>query len=265
MAVGAPLLAPKRRLRAKVRLDSEGSKLAVPCAVPSAPSSAPGTQPFRIKQQHAEYLVVEGVFDAEMLERLAKFLARKRPRVAKMKNEGGNSDDERKARYNDRDSRVSWFNAQDECPWLHERLAAVTTWADQHSWKLLKVGADGRIKCDYEETQYAVYGANQHFKAWHQDAFAEGNDLEDARQIATVAMLSRRGDYTGGQFQAKVQGSAASKKLLKSLPLDAGDCVIFPAKRLVHRVSLVKSGIRKTLVYWASDKMSCKYYREGLE
>jgi len=264
MAVGAPLVAPKRRLRAKVRLDGEVSKFAAPGAIQSTSSSSPGTQSFRIKQEHAEYLIVEGVFDVEMLDRLAKFLARKRPRAAKMKNEGGDSDDERKARYNDRDSRVSWFNAQDECPWLHERLSAVTTWADQQQWKLLKVGADGRTKCDYEETQYAVYGANQHFKAWHQDAFAEGNDLEDARQITTVAMLSRRSDYTGGQFQAKVQGSAANKKLLKSLPLDAGDCVIFPAKRLVHRVNFVRSGIRKTLVYWASDKMSCNYYRDRL-
>merc|ERR1740121_2063703 len=173
MTVG-PLVAPKRRLRGKVRLDSElpaqlelpgaleGAAKGLPPATTSS-SSAPGKRQFVIKKRHPEYLVVQGVFDADMLSRAAEFLAKKRPRAAKMKNEGGNSDDERKARYDDRDCRVSWFNAMNECPWLHERLTDVTAWADRLEWRLLKVNLDGSPKCEYEETQYAVYGPKQHF------------------------------------------------------------------------------------------------------
>lgn len=274
------MIAPRRRLRTKVRLDGEVPRPVLPrpvdgisgvsfggCAALSSPTPGKheGKPLFRIKERHAEYLIVQNVFDAEMLERLFKFLAKKRPRPAKMKNEGGNSDDERKARFDDRDSRVSWFHAVDECPWLHDRLAEVTTWADKQAWKLLQVDSAGAARCEYEETQFAVYGENQHFKAWHQDAYAQGHDIEDARQVTTVAMLSCRRAFAGGHFQAKVQGADASKKVIKSLALDAGDCVVFPAKKLVHRVSTVKSGIRKTLVFWASDKMSCKYHNEELK
>lgn len=270
MTAGRPLVLPRRRLRAKVRLDCEVPRLlpestegAAPRS-PTASSSAPGEPPFVIKERHPDYMIVQSVFDDEFLERLAKFLARKRPRPAKMKNEGGNSDDERKARYDDRDSRVSWFSAVNECPWLHDRLAEVTAWADKQQWQLLKVDVDGKPQCEYEETQYAVYGPNQHFKAWHQDAYAEGNDCEDGRQITTVAMLSRRSAYTGGYFQTKIHAPDTNRKVVKSLSLNAGDCVIFPAKRLLHRVSVVKTGLRKTLVFWAYDKLSCKFHRARL-
>merc|ERR1712048_744430 len=100
-------------------------------------------------------------------------------------------------------------------------------------WPLLKVDASGEPLCEYEATQYTVYGPKQHFKAWHQDAYAEGNDPEDARQFSVVAMLSERTAYTGGDFQVKLRRPKGSrKKVLRRLRLEAGDAVIFPAKRL---------------------------------
>ena len=36
------------------------------------------------------------------------------------------------------------------------------------------------------------------------------------------------------------------------MALRAGDCVCFPAKHLEHRVTKVKSGLRKSLVFWVS-------------
>merc|ERR1719203_230532 len=141
-----------------------------------------------------------------MLQRAMTFLKRKRPQPARMKNEGaGDSDDERKARYDDRDSKVSWFNALAECPFLHECLANVVRHVGNKYFPLLKVDKSGYLKCEYEETQYAVYGPNQHFKAWPQDAFADGRRPEDARQITVVVMLTERSSYTGGQFQVKLK------------------------------------------------------------
>lgn len=246
---------PRRRLRTKASVGAGGG-------VSTASSSAPT---FRVNQRHADYVVVEGVLDSEMLEKLEQFLKRKRPQPAKMKNEGGNSDDERKARYDDRDSRVAWFNARTECSWLHDRLAEVARTVANVEWPMLQVDpTSGQLKCDYEDTQYAVYGPDQHFKAWHQDAYADGHDPEDARQITLVVMISDRKSYTGGFFQAKLAGPDG-KKFSRSLKLDAGDVAVFPAKRLVHRVSAVKTGIRKTLVYWVSDKASCHYHRDAMK
>lgn len=207
------------------------------------------------------YVTVRAALDEDMLDRLNQFLKRKRPKPAKMKNEGGNSDDERKARYEDRDSRVSWFNAQQEICWLHERLVELTRRVANVEWPMLKTDHRGEPICDYEDTQYAVYGPNQHFKAWHQDAFADGHDPEDARQVTIVVMVTGRESYTGGELQAKLPGPNG-KKVIRPMRMGAGDAVIFPAKRLEHRVSAVKTGIRKTLVFWASDKASCKYHTE---
>lgn len=259
MTAGGAL--PKRRLRTKVRVEPCSAAKAAVGVIhsPSLPSAAGAG--FLVKERHPGlYVIVQNVLDAEMLERLEKFLRRKRPQPAKMKNEGGNSDDERKARYEDRDSRVSQFNAQTEIPWLHNRFAEVTKRVANKEWPLFKVGADGQLQCEYEETQYAVYGPKQHFKAWHQDAYAEGHDPEDARQIAIVAMLTSRSAYTAGHFQAELP-QPDGKKAVRNLALDAGDCVIFPAKKLMHRVSPVKTGVRKTIVFWVNDRMSCKYYQ----
>jgi len=261
---------PRRRLRTKVTV-APATSLSAPGVVTSGASTAPprpteaplaGQVPpfFSVAEKHADYVIVQGVLDDEMLRRLVTFLKKKRPQPAKMKNEGGNSDDERKARYDDRDSRVSWFNAKRECTWLHQRLADLCHSVGNAHWPLMKVGADGQLQCEYEETQYAVYGPNQHFKAWHRDAYEDGHDPEDARQFTVVLMVSPRSAYTAGHLQAKLK-SADGRKVLKSLKMDAGDAVVFPAKRLEHRVTPVKTGLRQTLVFWASDKASCKYYQ----
>lgn len=224
---------------------------------------------FAVKERHEQYLVIRNALDSATLQKLDEFLKRKRPKAAKMKQEGGKdeSDDERKARYADRDSRVTWIDAQVECTWLHKPLAQITREVGNAEWSLFKKDASGAPQCEFEKIQYAVYGEGQHFQAWHKDAFAEGHDLEDARQLTIVVMLTDRSQYKGGSFQAKFpstnsEGKKVSK--IKSLAFDRGDAIVFPAKELVHRVSPVKSGIRKTLVFWANDRMSCHYYNPNL-
>jgi len=228
-------------------------------------AAPPGYRPFKpikrtIKEMTPEYMVIQEALDAKELQELEEVLKRKRPRAAKMKNEGaGDSDDERKARYNDRDSSVSWFNAEVECPSVQRQLQLLVKEANQR-WPIIQVEKSGELACTYEDVQYSVYGPGQHFHAWHQDAFEKGHDPEDARQITVVLMLSRRSDYTGGNFQAKVK--VKDRKVTRCVPLDLGDALVFPSKKLMHRVSVVKSGLRKTLVFWAWEKSSCKFYAE---
>lgn len=260
---GVGVALPRRRLRTKACVTLLPVVVSPTESVQRTPEVAPAAASaeaeYILRERHPEYVVVQSAFDKDLLEQVRQFLKRKRPQPAKMKNEGGDSDDERKARYNDRDSRVSWFNAQAECLPLHERLVDLTRRVGNKEWPMLKVDTTGRLQCEFEDTQYALYGPDQHFKAWHQDAYEDGNDPEDARQITVVTMLSDRGAYTAGMFQAKVSGSSG-KKVVKSVKLEAGDALIFPAKRLIHRVSTVKTGLRKTLVSWAFDRASCKYH-----
>eukprot|EP00747_Dinoflagellata_sp_TGD_P165399 gnl/TRDRNA2_/TRDRNA2_186616_c0_seq1.p1 gnl/TRDRNA2_/TRDRNA2_186616_c0~~gnl/TRDRNA2_/TRDRNA2_186616_c0_seq1.p1 ORF type:complete len:276 (-),score=55.49 gnl/TRDRNA2_/TRDRNA2_186616_c0_seq1:33-860(-) len=253
VADGAAIQPPRRRLRTKTTVPSVSSAT---CGRPSR---------FTVKERHAEYVIVKDALDPGLLARVVRFLKKKRPAAAKMKNEGGDSDDERKARYDDRDSRVCWINCQVECPELFKRLCDLVQQVGNSEWHLLQEDSAGRLKCEFEELQYAVYGPKQHFQAWHQDAYAEGHDPEDARQITVVAMLTDRSSFTGGDFEAKVPSkSGKGRRKIRKLPLEGGDALLFPAKRLPHRVSAVKTGIRKTLVFWAYDRASCKAGRKEL-
>lgn len=285
MTAGRHLSPPRRRLRAKtsftttLTLPRNSIAVAAPGAgdaateavktlllkasaqtAVSTPQNGIGDVPhfgrFEVGERNDDYLIVKKAFDDAMLARLLKFLNRKRPKAAKMKNEGGDSDDERKARYEDRDCGTSWFSAENECRFLHDHMALIVKEVGNKQWPLLKVKFDGSLDCEYEQTQYTVYRKNQHFQAWHQDAYAEGHDHEDARQITLVVMLTSRKDYTGGDLQGKVKNSSG-RGVIRKLRMDKGDVAVFPAKRLPHRVSVVKSGLRKTLVFWAFDRLSC--------
>lgn len=254
----------RRRLRTKTAASSclGGLQRSLPLqALTPQPSTQASSSRYEIKERHRDYLVLKSALSSSQIQMLNEFLKRKRPRPAKMKNEGaGDSDDERKARYDDRDSRVCWFNAQVECPWLHDLLVDMMKDVGNVEWPLTKVGASGHPIFEYEDTQYTVYGPKQHFQAWHQDAFAEGNDAEDARQFTVVLMLTERSAYTGGHFQAKLPKPGSKKKVIRNISLDLGDALIFPAKRLMHRVTAVETGIRKTIVFWAWDKTSSRYH-----
>ncbi|CAE7360517.1 unnamed protein product [Symbiodinium natans] len=169
------------------------------------------------------------------------------------------SENRMQARYDDRDSNISWFKPEkelhirsqhevsvdpvpQECPLLYQKLKDLVREVANKEWPLFEVSKAGEPVCTYEDAQYTVYRESQHFQAWHQDAFEKGNDPEDARQFTVVLMLSHASNYTGGRFQAKVAKSATKRKVTQCIPLDAGDALVFPSKRLMHRVTVVKRG-----------------------
>jgi predicted 2-oxoglutarate/Fe(II)-dependent dioxygenase YbiX len=40
--------------------------------------------------------------------------------------------------------------------------------------------------------------------------------------------------------------------MIEDVGLEAGDACIFPAKRVWHRVTKTRSGLRRTVVFWTS-------------
>ena len=73
-------------------------------------------------------------------------------------------------------------------------------------------------------------------------------------------MMSDSGDYRGGHLECKrgltgIRGNSQippPKELVDRVKLEAGDAVVFPAKKVWHRVTKVTSGLRKTVVFWTS-------------
>jgi len=224
---------------------------------------------FVLKERGADYVVLRGALSEADLRKADDFLQKQKPEPARMKNEGeGEDDHERKVVYNDRDCKVFWFYMQEHCPWMQTLFAEIIRDVGNVEWPLLKVDkASGNVICEWEQTQYTVYGPGEHFYCWHQDAYADGHDQEDARQFTLVVMLTRKDEYDDGAFEMKLPAPSGRKSMFlrRSIRLDAGDIVLFPAKELVHRVRPVTRGIRRTLVFWANDRKSCHFYNPKLK
>lgn len=278
MVAKAMSSAPLRRLRKKTAVPGFKPPLMEPAAMQKTKGSragactdsdlSPKQGRFVVKERHPDYIILKDALSEEELRRLDDFLRLQKPEAARMKNEGGGEDDhERKIDYVDRDCQVVWFHLKDECPWLQQRLADIARDVCNVQWPLLKVKRTGEIKCEWEQSQYTVYNAGQHFNCWHQDAYADGHDQEDARQFAIVFMLTKRAEYADGDFEMKLPAPSGKRGMFlrRSRRADVGDAILFPAKRLIHRVRPVTAGVRRTLVTWVNDRMSCHFYNSKLK
>ena len=140
---------------------------------------------------------------------------------------------------------------------LFRRLSGITKAADQ-KFKALRRSSGGKLILKYDDLQYAEYEAGSHFAEWHLDSHEGDDGPEDTRKLTAVLMLSNSSSFTGGDFQIKTGrlGNAGAsqvpppKQMIENVKLEAGDCVVFPAKKLWHRVTRIRSGLRHTVVFW---------------
>jgi len=97
-----------------------------------------------------------------------------------------------------------------------------------------------------EMMNYLVYSAEGHYR-WHQDNSLFTPDNHLSRKLSFSLMLSSPNDYTGGELQFHYNNYGKSGVF--SAPKERGSLIIFDS-RLNHRVTPIKSGIRKSLVGW---------------
>ena len=93
--------------------------------------------------------------------------------------------------------------------------------------------------------QYAIYnGSEQAHFDWHTDYCREtGREEHDFRKLSITVQLSEPSDYEGGELQARVRSR------IDVAPKTRGTVIAFPSF-VLHRVTPVTSGVRKSLVGW---------------
>lgn len=118
-----------------------------------------------------------------------------------------------------------------------------------------------------EQLQHTTYRADPngagHY-SWHEDAGLEGLSMPTMRKLSATIQLSDPEDYEGGLFQwltnAKIShslgrtGKANAYDLAETLPysmMQKGSIIVFPST-VMHQVTPVLSGERKSLVIWLS-------------
>lgn len=116
--------------------------------------------------------------------------------------------------------------------WLRDGMMGFCELVNKDNWQL--------DITENDVLQFGEYQADGHYD-WHMDVDPFWSSDGMHRKVSAVLMLSDPDDYEGGEFQFQ------SVNLGK---LGQGDVVVFPSF-LMHRVTPVTSGVRRSVVCWA--------------
>ena len=112
--------------------------------------------------------------------------------------------------------------------------------------KLVNKEAGWNFQIDgIEPLQYTEYGAGGEY-GWHIDQHTKPYADNRIRKISFSLLLND--DYEGGDFQCWYGGQNG----FINLPREKGDVLMFPSF-FMHRVTPIKSGERKALVFWTGS------------
>lgn len=134
-----------------------------------------------------------------------------------------------------RRSHIKWITPCEEWLWLYERLVNLIEEANASLWRFNLVTAP-------EAIQYTEYweSENGHYD-WHQDI---GPGVGSLRKISLTIQLSNPDEYEGGDLEIWCGGNSVFKA-----EKQRGLACVFPSY-MMHRVTPVTKGCRKSLVFW---------------
>lgn len=139
-----------------------------------------------------------------------------------------------------RTSRVKWVPQENNWAWLYEKLADYALQANDNLWNF-------NLHTLPEQIQYTEYLGSKNGKyEWHQDI---GPGMLSWRKVSITVQLSEPDEYEGGDLQM-FQGGEYKEQNFINAPRKAGCVFIFPSYML-HRVTPVTKGIRKSFVLWS--------------
>lgn len=133
-----------------------------------------------------------------------------------------------------RKSTISWIPCTNETSYVYDRLSYI---ANQLNGQFFDFDLFGFV----EDLQYTVYssGSNDHY-TWHMDM---GIKNTSPRKLSLILQLSDPEEYDGGDLEFFTSNeSTVAKK-------ERGLVYAFPSY-LMHRVTPVTAGTRRSLVVW---------------
>ena len=141
------------------------------------------------------------------------------------------------AKVNDyRKSKIKWCPQNEEWSWVYNKLHNMIVEANEIMWKF-------DLSTMNEEIQYTeYYGGGGHYD-WHMDC---GIGIQNQRKISVTVQLSDPDEYEGGDLEFNLGNHIVGPRV-------QGAAVIFPSFYL-HRVTPVKSGVRKSFVLWVGGE-----------
>lgn len=135
-----------------------------------------------------------------------------------------------------RQSDVGWISHTEETNFIYDRLAYVARTINGQFFDFDLFGFN-------EDFQYTVYREGGDHYDWHMD---KGNINTSPRKLSLVLQLSDPDDYTGGDLELFM---GANNPIM--MDRKRGSIYAFPSY-ILHRVTPVTAGTRKSLVAWVS-------------
>lgn len=126
-----------------------------------------------------------------------------------------------------------------ENDWLFEKLWKITNKINQATFQYNLTG--------FNAVQYTVYEGENSRYDFHTDMATGKSSLEEPlpRKLSFSLILNDPETFEGGNFQFYFGGPQPETIVQKK-----GRLIVFPSFN-VHRVTAMKSGVRKSLVWWA--------------
>jgi PKHD-type hydroxylase len=166
-------------------------------------------------------LIFTGIFSPEECTRICEFALCQRQRVGAMMY----------ARQNIRKSVIAWIGVRNETEWLYAKI-----W---HTFEAVNRWFDFDLLGLVDEIQFATYATGDSFD-WHLDT---GGGQTSTRKLSMSVQLSEESTYAGGDLEFCACSQLEFRRR-------QGTIIVFPSF-LGHRITPVRSGVRRSLVAWA--------------
>jgi PKHD-type hydroxylase len=136
-----------------------------------------------------------------------------------------------------RKSNIKWLPVNDEWNWVYDRVSNQIIEANKALWQF-------NLHTIIDNIQYTEYEGNGGHYDWHLDI---GPRSINHRKVSVVVQLSDPDDYVGGNLELHPGSNSFA------VPRGKGTVVVFPSF-LLHRVTPLTSGLRRSLVLWAGGE-----------
>ncbi len=135
-----------------------------------------------------------------------------------------------------RKSKTSWIEASPDTDWIYQRLGNIARNLNGQHFRFDLWGFG-------EHLQYTEYsGEDEGHYTWHIDSGITSTN-HGPRKLSVVLQLSDPCEYEGGNLQVKLGADP------QTISKDLGLVAVFPSF-VLHRVTPVTNGLRRTLVAW---------------
>ena len=130
---------------------------------------------------------------------------------------------------------VSWIDKTKDNAWIFNKLEYYVNYLNDMFYKF--------DLTNYESLQFTSYNKKGSHYDWHVDTFH--NMVEPLnRKLSMSLFLTEKSEYMGGDFEYKI--ASIPEKINED---SKGSLIVFPSY-LLHRVTPVTKGVRKSLVMW---------------